>query len=206
MYRVEIFHWVHGSGFSHNETFEEIEEYCSAKEYIKSLDEPLPYDPSGGTDILVKIFKEEQYNTDDPLSEAWVSDVYQNKIKELRRITGLSQKAFGEKYHIPTRTVENWEAGSRKPSETILYLLERAVREDSSMTYVIIDDCTSKTATVWDVKFQTKEEAMQEAKAEWDALTDHDKARRDAYYVAVCRLDEDGEIDWDTVDPIITYK
>ena len=51
-------------------------------------------------------------------------------IKELRQITGLSQRAFGEKYHIPTRTVENWESGSRKPNETIMYLLERAVRED----------------------------------------------------------------------------
>lgn len=51
-------------------------------------------------------------------------------VKELRKLTGLSQKAFGEQYHIPTRTVENWESGSRKPSETILYLLERAVKED----------------------------------------------------------------------------
>ena len=51
-------------------------------------------------------------------------------IKELRTITGLSQRAFGKKYHIPTRTIEDWEGGRRKPSETILYLLERAVRED----------------------------------------------------------------------------
>lgn len=55
-------------------------------------------------------------------------------IKELRAITGLSQRAFGEKYHIPTRTIENWEGGTRKPSETILYLLERAVKEDYKMT------------------------------------------------------------------------
>ena len=51
-------------------------------------------------------------------------------VKELRTITGLSQRAFGKKYHIPTRTIEDWEGGRRKPSETILYLLERAVRED----------------------------------------------------------------------------
>ena len=127
-------------------------------------------------------------------------------IKELRSMTGLTQKAFAEKYHIPKRTLENWEGGQREPTETILYLLERAVKEDYKMTYVIIDDCTSKAATVWDVKFQTKEEAMQKAESEWNALTDHDKARRDAYYVAICRLDENGEIDWDTVDPIITYK
>lgn len=51
-------------------------------------------------------------------------------IKELRTITGLSQKAFGEKYHIPKRSIENWEGGQRKPSETVMYLLERAIRED----------------------------------------------------------------------------
>ena len=55
-------------------------------------------------------------------------------IKELRQITGLSQKAFGEKYHITKRSIENWEGGQRKPSETILYLLERAVKEDYKMT------------------------------------------------------------------------
>jgi len=55
-------------------------------------------------------------------------------VKELRTMTGLTQKAFAEKYHIPKRTLENWEGGSRKPSETILYLLERAVKEDSKMT------------------------------------------------------------------------
>ena len=51
-------------------------------------------------------------------------------IKEMRTATGLTQKAFSEKYHIPKRTLENWEGGTRKPGETILYLLERAVRED----------------------------------------------------------------------------
>lgn len=55
-------------------------------------------------------------------------------VKELRTITGLSQRAFGKKYHIPTRTIEDWEGGRRKPSETILYLLERAVMEDYGMT------------------------------------------------------------------------
>ncbi len=51
-------------------------------------------------------------------------------VKELRAATGLTQQKFAEKYHIPKRTLENWEGGSRKASETILYLLERAVKED----------------------------------------------------------------------------
>ena len=60
-------------------------------------------------------------------------------VKELRSITGLSQVDFGKKYHIPRRTVENWESGSRKPSETILYLLERAVKEDYKMKLFTAD-------------------------------------------------------------------
>lgn len=51
-------------------------------------------------------------------------------VKEMRTATGLTQKAFAEKYHIPKRTLENWEGGQREANETILYLLERAVTED----------------------------------------------------------------------------
>ena len=127
-------------------------------------------------------------------------------IKELRQITRLSQKAFGEKYHIPTRTVENWESGSRKPNETILYLLERAVKEDYNMRYVLIDDCTSKRASIFDQIFNTEQEAVEFAKAEWQAIADHNKAERDAYYVASCTLDEDGEIDWESIEPIVEFK
>lgn len=55
------------------------------------------------------------------------------KIKELRELTNLTQKEFAKRYHIPKRTLENWEGGQRSPSETILYLLERAVKEDYKM-------------------------------------------------------------------------
>lgn len=51
-------------------------------------------------------------------------------IKEIRSLAGLSQAKFGEKYEIPKRTIEEWEAGRRKPPEYLLKLLERAVRED----------------------------------------------------------------------------
>lgn len=55
------------------------------------------------------------------------------KIKELRELTNLTQKEFAKRYHIPKRTLENWEGGQRSPSETILYLLERVVMEDYKM-------------------------------------------------------------------------
>ena len=54
-------------------------------------------------------------------------------IKELRTLTGLSQTAFGEKYDIPMRTIQNWEKGVRVPPTYVLKLLERVVKEDYNM-------------------------------------------------------------------------
>lgn len=51
-------------------------------------------------------------------------------IKEIRALTGLAQVKFGEMYHIPRRTIEDWERGVRIPPEYVLELLERAVKED----------------------------------------------------------------------------
>ena len=58
-------------------------------------------------------------------------------VKEIRKITGLSQAAFAARYEIPTRTVEDWEAGARKPAPYLVKLLERAVCEDYDVKIVI---------------------------------------------------------------------
>lgn len=52
-------------------------------------------------------------------------------IKEMRTLLGLSQTAFGEKYRIPMRTIQDWEAGKRTPPIYVILLLERAVIEDA---------------------------------------------------------------------------
>lgn len=52
------------------------------------------------------------------------------EVKELRMLSGLSQKAFSDKYKIPKRSIENWEGGKRNPPEYVISLLERVVRED----------------------------------------------------------------------------
>lgn len=51
-------------------------------------------------------------------------------IKEIREKTGLSQAKFGERYGIPTRTIENWETGSRVPPQYVVELLRRVVEMD----------------------------------------------------------------------------
>ena len=48
----------------------------------------------------------------------------------MRTRLGDTQSEFAARYHIPFRTVQNWETGLRKPPEYILALLEDRIRED----------------------------------------------------------------------------
>ena len=51
-------------------------------------------------------------------------------IREMRAELGDTQSEFADRYHIPFRTIQNWETGVRKPPEYIINLLERQVKED----------------------------------------------------------------------------
>ena len=51
-------------------------------------------------------------------------------IHEMQVALGYTRKKFSERYEIPVRTLEDWEAGKRKPAPYILKLLERAVLQD----------------------------------------------------------------------------
>ncbi len=51
-------------------------------------------------------------------------------IREMRSRLGDTQSEFAARYRIPFRTIQNWEAGLRRPPEYIMSLLENRVRED----------------------------------------------------------------------------
>lgn len=51
-------------------------------------------------------------------------------ITEIRALTGLKMTKFAERYKIPYRTLQDWEAGKSKPPAYVLPLLERCVKED----------------------------------------------------------------------------
>ena len=51
----------------------------------------------------------------------------QEKIKELRSQTGMSQSEFASEFHIPLRTLQSWEQGVRVPTEYTLYMMERLI-------------------------------------------------------------------------------
>ena len=44
-------------------------------------------------------------------------------IKELRKMTGLSQTKFADKYHISVQTLRNWEQGVTKTPENYLWAI-----------------------------------------------------------------------------------
>jgi len=45
------------------------------------------------------------------------------KLKELRKELGLSQAKFAEKWGIPKRTIEDWEAGRREVKDYIVSMM-----------------------------------------------------------------------------------
>ena len=47
-----------------------------------------------------------------------------DKIRGLREQTGMTRKDFSIHIGIPLRTIEDWEAGRRKPPEYIPRLIE----------------------------------------------------------------------------------
>lgn len=51
-------------------------------------------------------------------------------IREMRTRLGDTQIEFAARYNIPFRTVQNWEAGVRKPPEYVISLLEGRIRAD----------------------------------------------------------------------------
>lgn len=51
-------------------------------------------------------------------------------IRDMRALLGDTQSEFAARYQIPFRTVQNWEAGTRKPPAYVLMLLENRIRED----------------------------------------------------------------------------
>lgn len=52
-------------------------------------------------------------------------------IKEMRLLLQVSRTEFSRQYHIPLRTLEDWENGKRNPPNYVLELLERVVKEDA---------------------------------------------------------------------------
>lgn len=76
-----------------------------------------------------------EYDSIEEADEAYcdhttVYDMLGNWADNLLNLSGLSRKAFCEKYNIPYHTYEKWQYGIRECPDYVRELLERAVKED----------------------------------------------------------------------------
>lgn len=67
--------------------------------------------------------------TDEELREASRSNTIYS-VRDLRGLLALSVQKFGDRYHIPRRTIEDWESGRNTAPVYVIELLNRAVKED----------------------------------------------------------------------------
>ena len=51
-------------------------------------------------------------------------------IHDMRAQLGDTQSEFAERYHIPFRTIQNWETGTRTPPKYMLEILSKQVQRD----------------------------------------------------------------------------
>ena len=54
----------------------------------------------------------------------------QQKIKELREITGMNRRQFCEAFEIPYRTVTEWERGTRTAPKYVLKFMEYYIQNE----------------------------------------------------------------------------
>lgn len=71
--------------------------------------------------------------------------------------------------------------------------------------YIVIDDTTSKRSTMETYVFDSEKEAIKKAEELISYLTKKEIEETDEFYVGVGEVDEDGEIDFDSIDAIKTY-
>jgi ribosome-binding protein aMBF1 (putative translation factor) len=70
------------------------------------------------------------------------SGIRRDRMQEserIRKILGISRAEFSRRYHIPVRTLEDWDAGKATPPPYVIELLERVVKADK-----IVDEGDSK--------------------------------------------------------------
>lgn len=73
--------------------------------------------------------------------------------------------------------------------------------------WVIVDDCTRSKAEIFTdvIPASSYEDAVSEAERVWNALSDHDKELRDAFYVGLFGVDDEGIVDFETGEQIYEF-
>lgn len=65
-------------------------------------------------------------------------------VRELRTATGMTQKVFADYFHIPLRTLQNWEGGQRNAPEYLVKLIEYKLKMEG---IIMTSEYLKKNAT-----------------------------------------------------------
>ena len=68
--------------------------------------------------------------------------------------------------------------------------------------WIIVDDCLTAKGEIFAHPVDSLEQAYAEACAEWKHLGRHDQGIRDGFYIGFAEIDEDGNVDFDSMTDI----
>ena len=121
-------------------------------------------------------------------------------IRELRKMTGMSQARFGEKYGIPKRTIEDWETEKRTAPEYVIEMLTKVVKmEEVNMKAWMFSEYRDSRGTGSQKLFKKEHEAVEYARDLWASLNEAD---RKTYREDPCGefLVAEVPVEWDEID------
>lgn len=87
----------------------EIENYTDRDAFVSDL-------------ALSSAFPEESDLTETVSELSMIWDAYHMTIRDLRTAAGLSRMDFSRRFHIPIRTIENWECTGPNARECPIYV------------------------------------------------------------------------------------
>lgn len=86
-----------------------------------------------------------------------------SRIKKARAQLGITQQKLSDLLGIPKRTIENWEAGSRKPpqwAERLILEKMKKMKEEKIMKVTFVPSYDKKKKIVWTDAFPTVDDIL----------------------------------------------
>lgn len=97
--------------------------------------------------------------------------------RRIRELSGMSRRAFGEKYGINPKTIEAWEYGYGNPPEYVLELLENAEALEQVRCYAyFFREYRDRLGNGSGKTFRGEDEARAYCWNAWEAMNDGDRA------------------------------
>lgn len=98
------------------------------------------------------------------------------RVKEMRKKSGLSAQKFGDKYGIPLRTIQEWERGGRTAPDYVIDLLAFAVASEKTVPMMYVFEKYRDKGGIGSIKtFTSRITALEYAQNEWATMNEADQ-------------------------------